>query len=53
MTVPLCVRNVVIAIRPQGIAGKRDQSMLLAQILLGVGFAVFLGYTAIVNFMRI
>lgn len=37
----------------QGIAGKRDQSMLLAQILLGVGFAVFLGYPAVVNFLRI
>lgn len=37
----------------QGIAGKRDQSMLLAQILLGVGFAVFLGYPAIVNFLRL
>lgn len=37
----------------EGTAGKRDQSMLMAQILLGVGFAVFLGYPAIVNFMRI
>lgn len=37
----------------QGIAGKRDQSMLMAQILLGVGFAVFLGYPAVVNFLRI
>jgi Flp pilus assembly protein TadB len=37
----------------QGVAGKRDQSMLMAQILLGVGFAVFLGYPAIVNFLRI
>ncbi len=36
-----------------GTAGKRDQSMLMAQILLGVGFAVFLGYPAVVNFMRI
>lgn len=37
----------------EGTAGKRDQSMLLAQILLGVGFAVFLGYPAVVNFLRI
>jgi hypothetical protein len=37
----------------QGTAGKRDQSMLLAQVLLGVGFAVFVGYPAIVNFLRI
>jgi len=34
----------------EGSAGKRDQSMLVAQILLGVGFAVFLGYPAVVNF---
>lgn len=37
----------------EGTAGKRDQSMLMAQILLGVGFAVFLGYPAFVNFMSI
>lgn len=37
----------------EGNAGKRDQSMLMAQILLGVGFAVFLGYPAVTNFMRI
>jgi tight adherence protein C len=37
----------------EGTAGKRDQSMLMAQILLGVGFAVFLGFPAFVNFMRI
>jgi Flp pilus assembly protein TadB len=37
----------------QGTAGKRDQSMLLAQVLLGVGFAVFVGYPAIVSFLRI
>lgn len=37
----------------EGTAGKRDQSMLMAQILLGVGFAVFLGYPAITNFMRL
>ena len=37
----------------EGNAGKRDQSMLMAQILLGVGFAVFLGYPAVTNFLRI
>jgi Flp pilus assembly protein TadB len=37
----------------EGTAGRRDQSMLLAQILLGVGFAVFLAYPAVVNFLRI
>ena len=36
----------------KGKAGARNQSMLMAQILLGVGFAVFLGYPAITNFMR-
>ncbi|HVV76561.1 MAG TPA: hypothetical protein VHC43_11035 [Mycobacteriales bacterium] len=37
----------------EGAAGNRDQSMLLAQILLGVGFAVFVGYPAVTNFLRI
>ncbi|HVV74632.1 MAG TPA: hypothetical protein VHC43_01245 [Mycobacteriales bacterium] len=37
----------------EGTAGKRDQSMLLAQILLGVGFAVFVGYPAVTNFLHI
>jgi tight adherence protein C len=37
----------------EGTAGKRDQSMLMAQILLGIGFAVFLGYPAVINFLRI
>jgi Flp pilus assembly protein TadB len=37
----------------EGTAGKRDQSMLLAQILLGIGFAVFVGYPAVTNFLRI
>jgi tight adherence protein C len=37
----------------EGTAGKRDQSMLLAQILLGVGFAVFVGYPAVTNFLQI
>lgn len=36
----------------KGKAGARNQSMLMAQILLGVGFAVFLGYPAVTNFMR-
>lgn len=37
----------------QGAAGKRDQSMLLAQVLLGVGYAVFVGYPAMVNVIRL
>jgi len=37
----------------QGTAGRRDQSMLAAQILLGVGFAVFIGYPAVINVMHI
>jgi tight adherence protein C len=37
----------------EGTAGKRDQSMLLAQVLLGIGFAVFVGYPAVTNFLRI
>ncbi|SOD72946.1 Flp pilus assembly protein TadB [Jatrophihabitans sp. GAS493] len=37
----------------QGSAGKRDQSMLLAQVLLVMGFGVFLAYPAIVNFTRL
>jgi tight adherence protein C len=32
----------------QGVAGERDQSMRLAQIVLGFGFIVFLGYPAVV-----
>lgn len=39
--------------KAEGTAGKRDQSMLVAQILLGVGFSVFIGYPAIVNFMSV
>lgn len=31
----------------QGVAGERDQSMRLAQIVLGLGFIVFLGYPAV------
>jgi tight adherence protein C len=37
----------------QGTAGKRDQSMLAAQILLGVGFAVFIGYPAVINVLHL
>jgi tight adherence protein C len=37
----------------EGTAGKRDQSMLLAQILLGVGFAVFIGYPAVINLLSV
>ncbi len=33
----------------EGKAGERDQSMRMAQILIGFGFLVFLGYPAIVN----
>jgi len=36
-----------------GVAGERDQSMRLAQILIGFGFIVFLGYPAIVNIMGV
>ena len=32
----------------QGKAGKADQSMRIAQILIGLGFIVFLGYPAVV-----
>lgn len=34
-------------------AGRQDQSMLVAQILIGFGFVVFLMYPAIVNVMAI
>jgi Flp pilus assembly protein TadB len=37
----------------RGTAGKRDQSMLLAEILVGVGFAVFIGYAAVVNVISV
>jgi len=33
----------------QGQAAERDQSMRLAQVVIGFGFVVFLGYPAIVN----
>ena len=37
----------------EGLAGERDQSMRLAQLLVGFGFVVFLGYPAIVNVMAL
>lgn len=36
----------------QGQAGERDQSMRLAQVLIGFGFVVMLGYPAVVNVMN-
>jgi len=36
----------------QGRAGKADQSMRIAQILIGLGFIAFLGYPAVVAVMR-
>lgn len=36
----------------QGQAGERDQSMRLAQVVIGFGFVVFLGYPAMVNVMN-
>ena len=35
-----------------GDAGRRDQSMRLAQVLIGLGFVLFLGYPAVVNVMN-
>ena len=32
----------------QGRAGKADESMRIAQVLIGLGFIVFLGYPAVV-----
>ena len=32
----------------QGRAGQADQSMRVAQVLIGIGFIVFLGYPAVV-----
>jgi Flp pilus assembly protein TadB len=37
----------------EGQAGRRDQSMLIAQALIGFGFVVFVGYPALVNLMSI
>lgn len=36
----------------QGQAGERDQSMRLAQVLIGFGFVVMLAYPAVVNVMN-
>jgi len=36
----------------QGLAAERDQSMRLAQVVIGFGFVVFLAYPAIVNVMN-
>jgi tight adherence protein C len=36
----------------EGLAGKRDQSMRLAQILIGFGFVVFIGYPAVINVLQ-
>lgn len=36
----------------QGQAGERDQSMRLAQVVIGFGFVVFIGYPAVVNVMN-
>lgn len=35
-----------------GDAGKRDQSMRLAQVLIGLGFIIFIGYPAVVNVLN-
>jgi tight adherence protein C len=37
----------------EGQAGRRDQSMLLAQVLIGFGFIVFLGYPAVASLMAL
>lgn len=37
----------------QGVAGERDQSMRLAQMVLAMGFVLFLGYPAIVAILSI
>jgi Flp pilus assembly protein TadB len=37
----------------EGQAGRRDQSMLMAQVLIGFGFIVFLGYPAVVSLMAL
>lgn len=37
----------------QGVAGERDQSMRLAQMVLALGFVLFLGYPAIVAILSI
>jgi Flp pilus assembly protein TadB len=37
----------------EGQAGRRDQSMLVAQTLIGFGFVVFVAYPAVVNLMAV
>lgn len=37
----------------EGEAGERDQSMLMAQVLIGFGFIVFLGFPAVVNLLAL
>jgi Flp pilus assembly protein TadB len=37
----------------QELAGQRDQSMLMAQVLIGFGFIVFLGFPAVVSLMAL
>ena len=37
----------------EGQAGQRDQSMLMAQVLIGFGFIVFLGYPAVISLMTL
>ena len=35
-----------------GDAGKRDQSMRLAQVLIGIGFILFIGFPAVINVLN-
>jgi Flp pilus assembly protein TadB len=36
----------------EGTAGERDESMRMAQVLIGFGFVVFIGYPAVVNILN-
>jgi Flp pilus assembly protein TadB len=36
----------------EGTAGERDESMRMAQVLIGFGFVVFIGYPAVVNVLN-
>lgn len=36
-----------------GDAGKRDQSMRLAQVVIGLGFVLFMGYPAVINVLTL
>jgi Flp pilus assembly protein TadB len=36
----------------EGSAGERDESMRIAQVLIGFGFVVFIGYPAVVNILN-